>query len=111
VLLAVLPDRVGLILPKLEMQKLAGSTLQNFAFGDNPAEWQDVFQSACQEMGLDGKKVGVEPNRLRFMELEFLQKAAPKARFVSAAGIFDALRIQKDADEVAKPPYHPPKSA
>ncbi len=104
VLLVAPPDRVAFVLPKLEAAKLAQSKieLRAFMFGDNPAEWGGVFAQACQELGLDGKKIGVEPARLRFLELDFLQQAAPHARFVSAAGPLESLRIQKDADEIGK---------
>lgn len=102
VVIATLPDRVTIIMPRLEAAKLARSLvpMTDFQFDDNPAEWQATFNTACQHLGLDGKTVGVEPNRLRFLELNFLQQAAPHARFVSASGILESLRIQKDAGEV-----------
>ena len=104
VLLAVLPDLVGIILPRLEEGKLAHSSqsIQAFAFDDNPEAWPDVFRKACLALGVDGKNVGVEPERLRFLELSYLQKAAPNAHFASAAGILESLRMQKDASEVEK---------
>jgi Xaa-Pro dipeptidase len=104
VLLAALPDQVGLILPRLEVGKLSQSSrpMQAFTFDDNPALWPDTFRKACQALGIDGKTVGVEPIRLRYLELGYLQQAAPKAQFVSAADILEGLRMQKDAAEVAK---------
>ena len=41
------------------------------------------------ELGIAQKTIGVEPTRLRFLELNYLQQAAPKARFVSAAGVVE----------------------
>ena len=104
VLLAVLPDQVGIILPRLEAGKLAqtSQSMQSFTYDDNPALWPDTFQKACQALRIDGKTVGVEPIRLRFLELGFLQQAAPNAHFVSAAGVLESLRMHKDASEVAK---------
>ena len=104
VLLAALPDQIGLILPRLESAKLAQSSqqMQAFAFDDNPAAWPDTFRTACQALGIDGKNVGVEPGRLRFLELSYLQQAAPKAHFQSAADVLESLRMHKDASEVAK---------
>lgn len=103
VVLAVLPDRIAIIMPRLEAAKLAQMTgsITDFQYGDNPAEWPGVFKSACDSMGLNGKKIGVEPNRLRFLELNYLQLAAPKTHFLSAGSIFDVLRLQKDAGEIA----------
>ena len=56
---------------------------------------------AAAQFGLTGAKIGVEPNRLRFMELTYLQNAASRAVFVSAEPILNQLRIQKDAEEIA----------
>jgi Xaa-Pro dipeptidase len=75
--------------------------MDDFQYGDNPADWPAAFAAAAQKMGLNGKKIGVEPNRLRFLELNYLQQAAPLAKFVSAAAIFDLMRMQKDANEIA----------
>jgi Xaa-Pro dipeptidase len=104
VLLVAAPDRVALVLPRLEAAKLEQSRipLQPFSYGDNPADWAQAFQEATQALGIDGKKVGVEPTRLRFLELEFLRQAAPKAQFISAAAVLESLRLQKDAGEVEK---------
>ena len=104
VLLIALPDQVGIILPRLEQGKLAqpNQRIQAFAFDDNPAAWPETFRKACQALGVDGKNVGVEPGRLRFLELSYLQQAAPSAHFVSAAGVLENLRMHKDASEVAK---------
>ena len=104
VLLIALPDQVGIILPRLEQGKLtqANQLMQAFAFDDNPAAWPETFRKACQALGVEGKNVGVEPGRLRFLELSYLQQAAPSAHFVSAAGVLENLRMHKDASEVAK---------
>lgn len=104
VLLAVLPGQLALVLPSLELLKLrhAAVALEPFAYGDNPATWLPAFQKACQALKVDGKKTGLEPQRFRFLELNYLQQAAPNARFVAAAEVFDNLRMQKDATEVAR---------
>lgn len=90
-----------LILPELEALKLdqASIPLKGVTFGDNPATWADVFRRTCQEMHLDGKKVGVEPTRLRFLELRFLQNAT-NAEFVSADEVINGLRMQKEPAEI-----------
>lgn len=91
-----------IVLPELETGKLSQArfALKPFTYGDNPAKWGDVIRAACAESRLNGKKVGLEPLRLRFMELQYLQGAAPQAQFVSAESALNSLRIQKDAQEV-----------
>ncbi len=102
VVLAALPDRVAIIMPRLEALKLANAkqAMESFSFDDNPAEWPGVFSQACQALGINGKVTGVEPTRLRFLELNYLQQAAPQAKFISAAGVLDGLRLLKDAEEI-----------
>lgn len=96
--------QAALVLPRLEAAKLDQSKikLQPYLYGDNPAEWGGVFRQACQSFGLDGKKIGVEPTRLRFLELDYLRQAVPQAQFVSGAAPLESLRMRKDAEEVAK---------
>ncbi len=93
----------AIIIPELELRKLDHTAypIQSFPYGDNPASWSNAFERAAKAVQLDGKTVGVEPNHLRFLELQFLQDAAPHARFVSADDILSQLRMQKDADEIS----------
>lgn len=97
------PAQPAIIVPELELQKLqhARIPLTPFTFGDNPQLWPSVFQSAATSLGLAGKRVGLEPTRFRYLELTYLQQAAPAAGFVSGQEVFNQLRIQKDAQEVA----------
>ncbi len=103
VLLYAPPAKPALILAELEKLKVAQSRLEvnAFTYGDNPAEWGLAFQRACDSLQLDEMKVGVEPNYLRVLELRYLEDAAPGVQFVSAEKVVSALRMQKDADEVA----------
>jgi Xaa-Pro dipeptidase len=103
VLLAAPGQAPGLVLPDLEGQKVRGAEmkLQTFSYGDNPANWPQAFAEAAQAMGLDGKKIGVEPNRMRVLELRYLETALPRAQFISAEPALSALRMQKDAGEIA----------
>ncbi len=102
VLLAAPGQTPALVLPELEMNKArtAPVALQTFTYSDNPATWLAGFHAAADAMGMDGKKVGVEPTRLRFLELSYLQKAMPGTEFISAEGALNSLRMQKDAGEV-----------
>jgi Xaa-Pro dipeptidase len=96
------PSAPVIVLPELESGKLSQShfDFKVFTYGDNPAKWGDAIQAACQESKLNGKKVAVEPLRLRFMELQYLQSAAPHAHFVSGETTLNRLRMQKDQSEV-----------
>ncbi|HWQ05410.1 MAG TPA: Xaa-Pro peptidase family protein [Longilinea sp.] len=91
-----------IVLPELESGKLSQSLfkLRAFTYGENPAKWGDAILAACQEINLNGKTVVVEPLRLRFMELQYLQDAAPRAIFISGEATLNSLRIQKDQNEV-----------
>lgn len=101
VLLITLQAPPALILPELEILKLPQSAipLKGFTFGDNPASWGEAFQKACAELKLDGKKVGVEPTRLRVLELRLLESAT-SAQFVNGEAVISGLRMQKDAQEI-----------
>jgi Xaa-Pro dipeptidase len=98
------PHPPALIVPQLESDKARAASipLQLFPFGDNPTLWNQAFQAAAHVCGLEGKKIGVEPTRLRFLEMKYLQTAARSAAFISAEPILSALRIGKDEVEIGK---------
>jgi Xaa-Pro dipeptidase len=91
-----------LVLPALELGKANSSLLplKTFSFGDDPAAWPGVIQLALNSLGLEKGKVLVEPTRLRFMEIDFVQKAAPGLQFANGDAVFNNLRLQKDAGEI-----------
>jgi Xaa-Pro dipeptidase len=101
-LLLAPPQDAVMVLPELEAGKLSQARfpIRAFTYGDNPALWGEVIRQACQAAGLDGRTVGVEPLRLRYMELDYLRAAAPQAKFLSGETAINNLRIQKDAGEV-----------
>jgi Xaa-Pro dipeptidase len=92
-----------IILPRLEMLKLEELpfSIRPFPYDENPSEWPGVFQKALVTSGIHESKVGVEPIRLRLLELRMLERAAPKAKFVSVEESLAALRQFKDSREVA----------
>ncbi len=92
-----------LILPELEAGKLVQSLLQvnAFTFGDNPATWADVFQKALDSLDLKRGSIAVEPNQMRFLEMDFLKKGAPQVEFVSGGSLLSSLRVKKDAAEIS----------
>lgn len=111
VLLAAPEKKPVLVLPELEMTKVRSAQvdLETFPYGDNPATWEEAFFNAVQAMGLNkisseglgGVHVGVESNRMRFLELRYLESAFNRAQFDTADGVLNQLRMRKDAGEVA----------
>lgn len=92
-----------LILPELEGAKLTGLPypIKAFPYGEDPAEWTQAFRGAVEFAGLEGRVIGVEPGRMRYLELQFLEKAAPGAKFVSGESLLAGLRLRKDPQEAA----------
>lgn len=103
VLLFILPGQKPImVLPELEVTKLESSKVEitPFSYNDDPSTWQKTISDAVGSLGLEGKKIGVEPTQLRFLELSFLQSASDTSEFVSASKCLSELRIRKDADEI-----------
>ncbi len=103
VLLVKPGEQPVLVYPELEKAKLSdpGLSIRGITFGDNPGLWAQSFQSAAELLGLNGKTIGLEPTRMRVLELRFLETAAPAARFVSAEKVVASLRMAKDEGEIA----------
>lgn len=103
VVLLVAPDKDPvLVLPELELPKLDlfPYKIQAFAYGENPSEWKDVFRKATQSLGLDGKRVGVEPRQMRLLEFSHVKAGAPEADYPDASDVLSDLRLKKDKAEV-----------
>lgn len=91
-----------LILPELELPKLDlfSYKVQAFSYGENPAEWANVFRKAAQSLGLDGKRIGVEPRQMRLLEFSHVKAGAPEADYPDASDVLAGLRLRKDKAEV-----------
>jgi Xaa-Pro dipeptidase len=76
--------------------------LKVITYSDDPATWEGAFRSAGQASGMDGKHIGVEPGRMRVLELRFLEAGMPRAHFISAQESLAGLRIRKDAEEIGR---------
>ena len=103
VVLLFAKDQVpALVLPELELQKVASLPyeLQVFPYGENPSEWGDVFRKATQALGLDGKRIGVDPRQLRLLEFRYVRDGAPEADYPDASDALSALRLRKDQSEI-----------
>lgn len=92
----------AIVLPKLEMLKVEQMPfhVQAFPYGENPSEWEAVFRKAAQALGMDGKRIGVEPNRMRLLEFRYVKAGAPGADYPDAGEVLGSLRLRKDKDEV-----------
>lgn len=93
-----------LVLPELETLKLEQLPYpaQAFPYPEDPSAWDAAFRAAAAALGLDGKRIGVEPRRLRLLEFRYLRDGAPEADFPDAGDALASLRLRKDADEIAK---------
>lgn len=93
-----------LILPELELAKLAGriEIFKIHSFGDDPSSWQAVFEKALESYAEKELRIGLEATSLRFLELNFLQNALLAAIFVDASNLFAELRLTKDENDLAK---------
>jgi Xaa-Pro dipeptidase len=92
----------AIVLPELELQKVASLPykLQVFSYPENPSEWDAAFRKAVQALGLDGKRIGVEPRNLRLLEFGYVKDGAPEADFPDASEVLAGLRLRKEQAEV-----------
>jgi Xaa-Pro dipeptidase len=92
----------AIVLPELELQKVASLPykLQVFSYPENPSEWEAAFRKAVQALGLDGKRIGVEPRNLRLLEFGYVKDGAPEADFPDASEVLAGLRLRKEQAEV-----------
>ena len=94
--------QVKLILPELERAKVANLPFdaEIIPFGDDPATWQGVYEQALSNISGNPLRVGVEPTRLRFLELNLLRHALPEAEFVDGSSALAELRMRKGTEEL-----------
>jgi Xaa-Pro dipeptidase len=104
VLLVTMDGKSAFVLPHLEQGKLQPESahFKIFAYGDNPAAWPASFVQAADWLGLAPGKIGVEPTRMRFLELGYLKQAFPKFEFVDGQQSIAALRMIKEETEIKK---------
>lgn len=102
-----LVDRSGkaaLVLPELESSKVKQILphLICFTYDDNPSNWLEAIGNGLKHFSYPNPVVGIEPNRIRYLELDFIQQAVKNVEFRSASPIIASIRIHKDQDEVEK---------
>jgi len=99
-----LPGRVPLIVaPELEAGKVKAlpNPMQAYLYGEDTGSWPGTFRAAARAARLSGARVGLEPRRLRVLEMDLLEPAAPDAFFLSAQECLASLRMCKDQAEIA----------
>lgn len=94
----------GLVLPELEQRKLEGLPFEVRAhvYGEDPSTWAKIFRRAADEARLDFRRIGVEPQRFRLLELRLIEEAAPRAAYLDGGEVLSALRRLKDPYEIER---------
>jgi Xaa-Pro dipeptidase len=103
--LALFPanGRPALVLPAMEAPRAEAAARTPFRI----YPWRDedgphpALAQAAADLGLAGTEIGVEHTVMRVFELRALEAAAPGARIADASGAISALRMVKDAEELA----------
>ena len=75
--------------------------MQVFLYGEDPDTWVGAFHQAALATKIEDFPMGIEPTRLRYLELSFLQKAAPQVTFISAEDSLASVRMRKDDFEIS----------
>ncbi|HNP70016.1 MAG TPA: Xaa-Pro peptidase family protein [Kouleothrix sp.] len=93
----------AMVLPALEQPRAQAQARFPIAFypwhdGDGP---EAAMRQAAADLGLDGARLGVEYTAMRVLELRGIEAAAPEALVGDATATLAALRMAKDADELA----------
>jgi Xaa-Pro aminopeptidase len=86
----------SMVVPELESLKFqeAAFELDLHTYGESLDTWQPAFTAAFASR--EAGRIGVEPRWLRYLELEFLQRAGPRATLTSAESVVASLRMHKD---------------
>jgi Xaa-Pro dipeptidase len=92
-----------LVLPELEMLKVKDLPfeIKTFPYGENPAEWDKVFLEAGRSLGLEGKRIGVEPLHMRILEFCKVKVIAGGTECPDATQVVGSLRVHKEVEEIA----------
>jgi Xaa-Pro dipeptidase len=92
-----------IVLPKLEAGKLSNSSfpMQAFPYDENPGSWHEAFSEGIKKAQIHGVRVGIEPRRMRILEMDLIKRAAAGTTFLSGEACLAELRMQKDEAELA----------
>ncbi len=91
-----------IILPQLEKKKLESLpySAKVFTYGEDPAQWDDIFRRALQDVGFSHQKIGVDPRQLRLLEYNYLRFANGDIEYIDGSMVIAALRSIKDREEI-----------
>lgn len=97
------PDQVPIaVIPELEIPLFERHPDSAALISYTDAEgYEGAFRSALDRLGARGKTIGVEGLQMRFFEGEIIRQCAPGAAVIDATEALSALRLIKDADEIA----------
>jgi Xaa-Pro dipeptidase len=92
-----------LVLPELEAEKVSSLDfkISTVFYNEDQSTWSSAFQSGFKSAGFLKGKVGVIPRRLRLLELDYIESAAPDLETVSGQEILKAMRMLKSPEEVS----------
>lgn len=96
-------DKPAVIIPRLEAVKARQAGIPD----DRIFDWSDeegytgAFQQACAHLELSDYLLGVEAFHMRVLEYELLKRYAPGLTTAHAEPIMEALRLKKEAGEIA----------
>ncbi len=90
------------VLPALEQDKLASPPypIQLFTYTDTDGP-DGAVHAALAALDMPGKRLGVEGLRMRYNEVQLIARHAPGSIITDAGDALAALRLRKDAAEVA----------
>ena len=96
-------DDPAIIIPTLEAMKAqqAGIPESRIFDWNDDSGYTGAFQQASAALKLSNSSLGVEALHMRVLELELLHRYAPGLKTAHAEPIMSALRLIKDADEIA----------
>jgi len=92
-----------IVLPALEAVKVERTTikLEVFPYTDEEGH-TPAFQSACAALELGDCTIGVDPLRMRLLEVRLLERYGAGCRLVPAGEALAELRLRKDEHELAQ---------
>jgi len=94
--------KTAMILPELEVLKIKATLpdMNCYTYDDNPDNWGTVIKTAFADFQLSSPRIGIEPNRMRYLELNFIQQSVQAPQFTSVGPIISSMRIKKDQTEI-----------
>jgi Xaa-Pro dipeptidase len=92
----------AMVLPAFELIKgeAVPYPIRLFSYDESEASRAPAFEAAARHVGLGKMAFGIEPLRLRFLELGLLRQASEATPFVAADRVLAGLRQVKDDQEV-----------